>query len=233
MELKEFEKINNLGINDLKIIQNEKGFKYGTDAVMLAKFANIRNSGRVLDLCSGSGIIPILITALKNPEHITSVEYFPHITDMAKRSVALNGLEDKITVLTGDVKSYKELIEPYSYDNVTVNPPYKINETGFMNEDDYKRAARHETLMTLSDAVKASEYALKFGGKLSMVNRIDRLSDVFYEFKINKIEPKRICFISSKLSNPPKIFLIEGIKGGKNGMVAEPSTLYLSEEGNY
>jgi len=230
MELKEFEKIDNLGINDLKIIQNETGFKYGTDAVMLSKFSNIKNNGKVLDLCSGSGIIPILITALKNPGHITAVEYFPHITDMAKRSVDLNGLEDKIKVITGDVKKYKEFIEPYSFDNVTINPPYKISETGFMNEDDYKRAARHETLMTLADAVKASEYALKFGGKLSMVNRIDRLSDVFYEFKINNIEPKRICFISSKPSNPPKIFLVEGIKGGKNGMVAEPSSLYLPEE---
>ncbi len=229
MELKEFETIENLNINNLKIIQNEKGFKYGTDAVMLSKFANIKNGGKVLDLCTGTGIIPILITAFKKPSKITCVEYFPHISDMAKRSVSLNNLDGIIDVVTEDVKNYKEFIkEPYTFDNVTVNPPYKTADTGFVNDDNYIKAARHEILMTLSDVVKASEYALKFGGKLSMVNRVDRLSDVFYEFKKNKIEPKRICFITAKLSNPPKIFLIEGIKGGKSGMTVEPSLLYLN-----
>lgn len=227
MELKEFETIDELGINNLKIIQNENGFKYGTDAVMLAKFSNIRNNGKVLDLCSGSGIIPILLTAYKNPSHITSIEYFSHITDMAKKSVEMNSLQEKISVLTGDVKDYKNLIEGHSFDNVTVNPPYKTVNTGFRNEDTYLASARHELLMTLSDAVEAAEYALKFGGKLSMVNRVERLSDVFYEFKTHKIEPKRICFISCDILQSPKIFLIEGIKGAKSGMVVEPSGLYF------
>ena len=121
MELKEFETIDELGINNLKIIQNENGFKYGTDAVMLAKFSNIRNNGKVLDLCSGSGIIPILLTAYKNPSHITSIEYFPHITDMAKRSVIMNSLQEKIEVLTGDVKDYKNLVDEHSFDNQFVH----------------------------------------------------------------------------------------------------------------
>ena len=229
MELKEFEIIENLNINNLKIIQSEKGFKYGTDAVMLSKFANIKNYGKVLDLCTGTGIIPILLTALKNPSKITCVEYFSHIAEMAKRSVSLNNLEGMIDVLEADVKKYKEFIkEPYTFDNVTINPPYKTADTGFVNEDDCIKAARHEILMTLSDGVRAAEYALKFGGKLTMVNRVERLSDVFYEFKKNKIEPKRICFITANPENPPKIFLIEGIKGGKSGMTVEPSILYLN-----
>ena len=227
MLINEFETIDNLGVNNLKIIQNETGFKYGTDAVMLSKFSNIRSNGRVLDLCSGSGIIPILLTAFKNPCHITSIEYFPHVSDMARRSVIMNNLEEKIEVLTGDVKDYKNLITAYSFDNVTVNPPYKIADPGFKNEDIYTAAARHEILLTLADVVEAAEYALKFGGKLSMVNRVDRLSDVFFEFKKNKIEPKRICFITTKLSSAPKIFMIEGIKGGKSGMVVEPPEQYF------
>ena len=172
MELKEFETIDNLNINNLKIIQNENGFKYGTDAVMLSKFANIRKNGKVLDLCTGSGVIPLLLTAFKKPSYIKGVEYFSHISEMAQRSVKLNNLSNKIEILTGDVKKYKEFCEEGIYDNVTVNPPYKIENTGFTNKDDYIKAARHEVLMNLSDCVKAAEYALKFGGKLSMVNRI-------------------------------------------------------------
>ena len=145
---------------------------------------------------------------------------------MTKRSVEINELCDKIEIETGDVKNYKEFTEKYSYDNVTINPPYKVENTGFTNEDDFVKAARHEILMNLSDCVKAAEYALKFGGKLSMVNRIDRLSDVMYEFKINGIEPKRLCFVTEDVTKKPKIFLIEGIKGGKSGMVVEPYSIY-------
>lgn len=227
MELKEYEVIDELNINNLKIIQNVRGFKYGTDAVMLAKFANIKNNGRVLDLCTGGGIVPILLCGLKNPSHVTGVEYFSEYSEMAERSVELNRLADRIKIVNGDVKNLDEYINPDCFDNVTVNPPYKAMNTGFVNENDYKTAARHEVLLTLSQCVKAAEYALKFGGKLTMVNRIDRLSDVFYEFKKNKIEPKRICFITPDINIAPKIFVIEGIKGGKSGMTVEPYSQFV------
>lgn len=220
MLLKENEVIDNLNINNLKIIQNNEEFKYGTDAVALSKFANIKNGGKVLDLCTGSGIIPILLCGLKNPKKIVGVEYFSHICDMANRSVKLNSLEGKIEIINKDVKDYKEYIEAYSFDNVTINPPYKVLDSGFKNDNSFKTCARHEVLVTLKECVKAAEYALKFGGKLTMVNRIDRLSDVFYEFKLNKIEPKRIMFITD-FSSPAKIFVLEGIKGGKSGMTME------------
>ena len=227
MLLKENEVIDELNICNFKIIQNDEGFKYGTDAVILSKFAGIRKGGKVLDLCTGSGIVPILIAGLKDAKKIIGVEYFPHVCDMAKRSVELNGLGDKIEILNKDVNDYKDYIKAYSFDNVTVNPPYKVADTGFLNDDSYKTCARHEVLTNLSWCVKASEYALKFGGKLTMVNRIDRLSDVFYEFKVNKIEPKRICFVTDDAKRAPKIFVIEGIKGGKSGMVVEPYLLYI------
>ena len=220
MLLKENEVIDNLNINNLKIIQNNEEFKYGTDAVALSKFANIKNGGKVLDLCTGSGIIPILLCGLENPKKIVGVEYFSHICDMANRSVKLNSLEGKIEIINKDVKDYKEYIEAYSFDNVTINPPYKVIDSGFKNDNSFKTCARHEVLVTLKECVKAAEYALKFGGKLTMVNRIDRLSDVFYEFKLNKIEPKRIMFITD-FSSPAKIFVLEGIKGGKSGMTME------------
>ena len=228
MVIKETEVIDELNIANLKIIQDNEGFKYGTDAVILSKFANIKKNGKVLDLCSGSGIVPILLCGLKEPKKVVGVEYFDHVCDMAKRSVSLNELDGKIEMLNRDVKDYKEYIEAYSYDNVTVNPPYKVLNTGFENDNSYKTCARHEKLVTLSDCVKASEYALKFGGKLTMVNRIDRLSDAFYEFKLNKIEPKRILFVTDG-TTPAKIIVIEGIKGGKSGMVMEMYSDYVKK----
>lgn len=227
MFLKDNEVIDELNINNLKIIQDNSGFKYGTDAVILSKFANIKKNGKVLDLCTGGGIVPIIISGLKDAKKIVGVEYFPHVADMAKRSVELNNLGEKIEILNKDVKDYKEYIDAYSFDNVTVNPPYKVIDTGLKNDNSYKTCARHEVLLDLADCVKASEYALKFGGKLTMVNRIDRLSDVFYEFKINKIEPKRICFVTDGIKSRPKIFVIEGIKGGKSGMVTELYCEYM------
>lgn len=221
MLLKENEVVDELNIDNLKIIQDNEGFKYGTDAVILSKFANIKRNGKVLDLCTGGGIVPILLCGLKEAKKIVGVEYFSHIADMAKRSVELNNLNGKVEILNKDVNDYKDYIEAYSFDNVTVNPPYKVIDTGFKNDNSYKTCARHEVLLDLATCVKAAEYALKFGGKLTMVNRIDRLSDVFYEFKINKIEPKRICFITDGVKTRPKIFVLEGIKGGKSGMVTE------------
>ena len=220
MNLKDNEVIDELNIDNLKIIQNNDGFKYGTDAVVLSKFASIRKDAKVLDLCTGSGIVPILLCGLKKGKHILGVEYFKDISDMAKRSVELNLLNEKIEILNRDVKDYKDYLPCHFFDNVTVNPPYKIVDTGFLNDNSYKTCARHEILLTLEDCVKAAEYALKFGGKLTMVNRIDRLSDVIYEFKKNKIEPKRIMFVTD-MDKPAKIFVIEGIKGGKSGMTME------------
>ncbi len=220
MLLKENEVIDNLNIAELKIIQDNTGFKYGTDAVLLSKFANVRKGARVLDFCTGSGIIPLLLWGLKEPSYVVGVEYFSHIADMARRSVELNNLTGKIEILNEDVKNYKSYIPYNSFDHVTVNPPYKVTDTGFVNDNSYKTCARHEVLLTLSDCVEAAEYALKFGGKLTMVNRIDRLSDVFYQFKINKIEPKRVVFpVNSE--GKGKIFVLEGIKGGKSGMTME------------
>ena len=224
--IKENEVIDELNINNLKIIQNNEEFKYGTDAVILAKFAKIRKNAKVLDLCTGSGIVPILLGGLKEPVSVTGVEDFSHIADMAKRSVALNNLEKKITILNEDVKNICHYVKMESFDHVTVNPPYKVADTGFVNDNSYKTCARHEVLLNLSECVKSAAYALKFGGKLTMVNRIDRLSDVFYEFKLNKIEPKRIMFVTSG-KTPAKIFVVEGIKGGKSGIVMELYNEYI------
>ena len=219
--LKEYERIDILS-DELKIIQNENEFMYGTDAVALSAFASVKKNSKVLDLCTGSGIIPLLIYNRVKPVQITGLEYFEKVADMAERSVRLNSLDDKIKIICDDLKNIRSLFPPGTFTDVTVNPPYMVNESGLLNQNDYKTAARHEILCTLDDVISAAEYALKFGGKFSMVHRCERMTDVFAEMRKYKIEPKRFTYIYSDINISPKIFLIEGKKGAAPGLVFEP-----------
>ncbi len=219
--IKNNEKIDELNINNLKIIQSDDDFKYGTDAVLLSKFASVCNKARLLDLCTGSGIIPILLSAFSNASHITGVEYFEHIADRAQRSVKLNSLQEKIDIKCMDIKNIPEVFERDSFDHVTVNPPYKIENTGAVNINDYKKAARHEVLCNLDDVVRVAGYSLKYGGKLTMVHRAERLADIISAFRKYNIEPKRVSLVMHSLNLAPKLILIEGKKGAKSGLVFE------------
>lgn len=220
--IKENEVIDELNINDLKILQADDDFKYGTDAVVLSKYANISKKAKVLDLCTGSGIIPILLTYFSEASHITGLEYFEHIADRASRSVKLNELEPFVNIMCGDLKNITELLKRESFDHVTVNPPYKQPDSGAKNKSSVVSAARHEILCNLDDVVCAADYALKYGGKLTMVHRADRTADVISTFRKYKIEPKRMALVIHNISLPPKLILVEGKKGAKSGLVFEP-----------
>lgn len=220
--LKENERIDILTTDGLKIIQNEKEFMYGTDAVALAEFSSVRKDSVVLDLCTGSGIIPLLVYSKKKPLSVTGIEYFEKVADMARRSIELNCLKGSIRIVTGDVKEIKHLFSPESFSYITANPPYMLADTGLLNNNDYKTAARHETLCTLEDVISAAAYALKYGGKFAMVHRCERMTDVFALMRKYKLEPKRFTYVYSDLNLPPKIFLIEGKKGAASGLSFEP-----------
>lgn len=229
MELQEFERLDDLQLDGLKIIQHKEHFCFGTDAVQLASFADIKPGMRVLDLCSGNGIIPILLAAKTRAAHITGLEYFEEHVAMANRSLALNGLQDKIDFMVGDVKEIRSLVPSGQFDYVTVNPPYKPMESGFQNKNDIKTAARHEVLCTLSDVVKAARFALRSGGKMAMVHRADRLAEIMFEMKMNKIEPKKLTMILTHKEEKPKLILIEGLSDGRSGITVTPP-LYLCQE---
>lgn len=220
--IKDNEIIDELNISNLRLIQGRDDFKYGTDAVLLAEFASVSANSRLLDLCTGSGIIPVLLSAISPAAHITAVEYFEHIAERAQRSVELNSLNDKIDIICGDIKRISDFVERESFDHVTVNPPYKTVNTGAVNANDCKTAARHEVLCTLEDVVKAADYSLKFGGKLTMVHRADRICDVISVMRSCRIEPKRIATVIHNVKLSPKLILIEGKKGAKSGAVFEP-----------
>ena len=177
--LKNKERLDDLNLKGYQIIQDPERFCFGMDAVLLSGFANIKKKEKVLDLGTGTGIIPILLAAKTQGEHFTGLEIQPESADMASRSVLYNHLEDKISIVTGDIKDASNLFEASSFDVVTTNPPYMIGEHGLKNGNDAKTIARHEVCCTLDDILIQSAKILKTNGRFYMVHRPFRLAEIF------------------------------------------------------
>ena len=235
MELKSDERIDDLQINNLKIIQNKNNFCFGIDAVLLSDFSrNMRKSEKIIDFCSGNGIIPILLTAkVKNLKKIYAIEIQEEVAQMATRSVEMNNLQDKIEVINRDLKNINDLFENGSIDTITVNPPYKAKNSGIINEVDSLTIARHEIFCTLDDIIKHASNLLKFGGNFYMVHRPERLVDIFSFMRKYKIEPKRIRFVHPNCESAPNLVLIEGSKGGKAFLKFEKPLYVYEKNGEY
>ena len=232
MELLENERIDDLQIRSLSIIQRTDGFCFGCDAVLLSHFASVKKGDRVLDLCTGTGIIPLLLWAKKSPREIVGVEIISEIAAMAERSVKLNGI-DNIKIINDDLKNCVSLFGREVFDIVTCNPPYEKKGGGIVNPDDVKAVARHEIMCTLDDVISVSASVLKFGGKLCMVHRANRMADVLCTMRKHSIEPKRIQMIAPSAEKEPNLFLVEGMKGSKPFLKFE-KTLYMYDcDGNY
>lgn len=214
--INEFETIEDLG-SGYKIIQNNDGFKFGTDAVLLSDFANIKPNDVVMDLCTGTGIIPLLLHQKKKPKHISALEIQTEVCEMAKRSIALNGLEDDINIICGDLKNIKNINDANSFTAITCNPPYMVDLTGKKNINDSKTISRHEVMCTLKDVIECASYLLGSGGRLFMVHRPERLVDIFYYMRSFRLEPKRIELVGE--NNNPSLVLIEAQKDRKPGLI--------------
>ena len=215
--------------NGFSIIQKKHSFRYGVDAVLLADFADIKHKHSVIDLGTGTGIIPILIYSRKRPVEITAVEIQKDMADMAVRSVRLNGLEKNIKVLCMDIKDAPTLLGKSRYDCVVTNPPYMKKECGINNPSETKAIARFEILCSLEEILIAARELLKPGGKLFMVHRTDRLADIIYEMRNIGIEPKRIRFVHPSIGKRPNLLLIEGARGG-NKELKFMDPLYIHDE---
>lgn len=229
--LKKDERLDLLMKESLKIIQNDDVFSFSTDALLLGHFTPRQKRGKVMDLCSGNGIIPLLLSHGTN-YHIDAVEIQPALVDMAKRSVTLNELEERIYLYEMDLKNVQQFFKPSSYDIVTCNPPYFRENQSFQHLKEAHRIARHEVYCTLDDCINASKHLLKEGGKLMMVHRADRLIDCLVSMRHHGIEPKKIWNIYSRKSKPHAItVVIEAIKGGKpDCKVMPPFYIYDGEE---
>lgn len=227
------EKIEDLGIGGYKIIQTKDGFCFGSDAVLLVKFASFKKGDRVLDLCTGTGIIPVLCWAKGNLEAIDAVEIMPEVSSMAQRTMKLNNLSDKIHVKNADLKDCIEIYGKRQFDAVTCNPPYMNQGGGLVNPNDYLAVARHEICCTLDDVVRISAAMLKQQGKLFMVHRADRLCDVITTFRKYSIEPKRLSLVHPNSKSAPNLLLVEGSLYGKVQLKVTPPVYMYDDEGNY
>jgi len=221
------ERIDDLGVKNLKLVQNPELFCFGTDAVFLSEFATVKPNTTVVDLCSGNGIIPVLLYGKTKAKKIIGVELQKESFLLAQKSVSINNISNNVEFINCDAKNIKEFLPHGIADTVTCNPPYMNSEWGFLSPTDQKAIARHEIKINIDDVAKTSAYLLKFGGYLSIVHRCERLCDVICAMRKYKIEPKRLRFVFSKKSDSPKLFLIEGISGAKpNIKVLEPLVIY-------
>ena len=234
MDLKENERIDDLEYKGLKIIQNKDGFCFGIDSVLLSDFAkNIRHNSKVIDLGTGTGIINILLSGKTKASKFIGVEIQEEVAEMAKRSVELNNLEDKIAILNENILNLKNLYDAKSFDAVVTNPPYKKINTGLINENNKKLISRHEITASLKDFIHISSYLLKDFGEFYMVHRPDRLVDIFQVMREEKIEPKLIKFVYPKADKKANLVLIKGVKNGKPFLEYDNNLVVYNEDGSY
>ncbi|MBQ9304259.1 tRNA1(Val) (adenine(37)-N6)-methyltransferase [Butyrivibrio sp.] len=233
MDLKPGERLDDLQRNGYRIIQDPDKFCFGMDAVLLSGFASAPDGGRVLDLGTGTGIIPILMAAKTGAKELVGLEIQPESAEMANRSVILNDLEEKVKIVEGDIKEAGELFEAASFDVVTSNPPYMIGGHGLQNPDGPKAIARHEVLCDLEDVVKAASRCLKPGGKFYMVHRPFRLAEIMVVMNRYKLEPKRMRLVYPFIDKEPSMVLIEGARGGKSRITVEPPLIIYESQHKY
>ena len=231
--LKAGERLDDLQIKGYEIIQSPGRFCFGMDAVLLSSYAKIRNRELALDLGTGTGILPILLEAKNEGEHYTGLEIQEESADMARRSVSHNGLEDKIDIVTGDIKEASGIFGAASFHVITTNPPYMIGEHGLKNEKEALYIARHEALCTLDDILRESARLLKPKGRFYMVHRPFRLPEILAKMSAYGIEPKRMRLVYPYIDKEPNMVLLEGLRGGRPRMQVEPPLIVYQKDGEY
>lgn len=227
------ERIDELQRNGYRIIQNEKKFCFGMDAVLLSGFARAGKGERVLDLGTGTGIIPILMEAKTEGESFTGLEIQEEMAEMAARSVKLNGLEEKVSIIQGDLKEASKRFGKASFDVVTCNPPYMNQNHGLKNPDEPKAIARHELLCSFEDVAREAAALLTSGGRLYLVHRPHRLTEIFETLRAHKLEPKRMKFVHPFADAEANMVLIEAFRGGRPQMRVEAPVIVYEKPGVY
>jgi len=233
VELKEGERLDDLQRNGYQIIQSPEKFCFGMDAVLLSGFATAPEGARVLDLGTGTGIIPILMAAKTDAKELIGLEIQEESADMAQRSVVLNDLQDKVRIVQGDIKEAGHIFDAASFDVVTSNPPYMIGGHGLKNPEGPKAIARHEVLCDLEDVIRAAARCLKSGGKFYMVHRPFRLAEIMVLMHEYKVEPKRMQLVYPYADKEPNMVLIEGARGGRSRLTVEKPLIIYEAPGKY
>lgn len=231
--LYEHERIDDLQLDGLKIIQNPKGFCFGIDAVLLSNFVKLKERETAVEFGTGTGIIPILLTAKTKNTRISAFEVQAEVADMARRSVALNQLDSRVTIIQDNLKHATQYFEKGTVDVVFTNPPYMSGNGGIKNNHDNKTISRHEILCTLEDILEKASELLKFRGRFYMIHRPNRLVDIVDLCRKYKLEPKEIRFIQPSSDKKPNIFLLMCSKGGQPDLKFHDPLIVYDQNGMY
>ncbi len=231
--LRETERIDDLQRNNLKIIQDPSKFCFGMDAVLLSGFASVKAGEKAIDLGTGTGIIPLLLSAKTDGDHFTGLEIQSDMAEMAARSVAMNDLIERITIDCGDIKEASERYGASSFDVVTSNPPYMIGGHGVQNPESAKAIARHEVKCTLDDIVRETASLLVPHGRCYFVHRPFRLVDLFVSMRNYGVEPKRMRLVYPYVDREPNMVLVEGARGGNPRLTVEKPLVVYQPDGSY
>ena len=233
IELLSDEAIDDLQLDNLYLIQKKQGFRFGIDAVLLSNFANVKKKHRFIDLCTGTGIVPFLIYGKYKPKEVIGIEIQEDMVEMAIRSSKYNEVENVVSFKSADLKDLKYLSSLGTFDVLTVNPPYKLNNSGIVNLDDKLAIARHEIMCSLEDVIVASRKLLKDNGRMFIVHRPERLIDIFELMRKYKIEPKRVQMVQPNINKAPNIVLVEGQRDGGAYLKWEKPIYVYNEDGTY
>ena len=231
--LKENETLDDLQTNGYKIIQSSEHFKFSIDAVLLSHYTTFKSTDIVLDMCSGTGIVALLVNAHNDVNRIDCIEIQEQLFDMCTRSVKYNNLTEKIYPFNMDLRNAVDNFGYEKYDAVLCNPPYLPLSAGYSSISEAKKIARFEVYGSLSDIINTSKKLLKNSGKLVMSYRSDRLADIIYLMRECNIQPKRCRFIHSKSNSKANLVLIEAVKNAKPSMIVEAPLIVYDENNNY
>jgi len=227
------ERVDDLQLKGLRIIQNPKGFCFGIDAVLLSNYCEVRRGDTVVDLGTGTGIIPFLIAGKSEAAMLYAVEIQEAVADMARRSVQLNGLEERIRIINDSLLNLREHLEAGSVQVVVSNPPYVARGSGVLSQAGPKAISRHEIHCTFEDVAQSANYALGVGGRFYLIHRPDRLADVLVACRQNGLEPKRLRLIQPKPDTAPNLFLLKCVKGGGPELRFEDPLIVYTADGEY
>lgn len=234
MKLLENERIDDLQYKGLKLIQNKDGFCFGVDSVLLSDFAkSIKKNATVVDIGTGTGIIGLLLCKKTDLKKIYGVEIQEEVAEMAKRSVELNNLQDKLQIINADINDIFEFLVPNSVDCVVTNPPYKKVDTGVKNEDEKQMISRHEVKCTLEDIIEKGAKLLKDRGEFYMVHRAERMVDIMCLLRKYRLEPKNVRFVHSKQNEKPNLILVKAVKFANEFLKIDKPLVIYDENGEY
>lgn len=230
-DLRPFDCLDDLQLNGWRIWQNSKFFRFGTDGVLLADFARCKKTDRIIDLCSGTGIVPFMLLARGDAKRAEALELQPYLCALMRKSCWENQCEDRFTVIEGDLKNTPQLLPAGSYDLVTVNPPYEPLGRGVLGQNPHRELARRELACTLEDVIKNAAYLLNSGGRLAMVHRVFRLPEILKTMEQYHLTPSRLRLVQGHAGEKPTVVLIEGILNSRRELTAEPTLILHGEDG--